>query len=118
MTDATSVYITVNDEDDECFEVCSEESSASFCLADKNNKTPPSAATATVRSPPDQQRMNTKSPTECIAPNLMEGSNSNSAEGELFTVSAEDYSSAFVLELPKIQPTVSRGIASPHPHFL
>eukprot|EP00980_Cylindrotheca_fusiformis_P016216 scaffold4819_cov66-Cylindrotheca_fusiformis.AAC.1 len=91
MTDVTSVYITVNDEDDECFEVCSEESSASFCLADKNNNKPAAAATATVRSPPEQ--MNFKR----------------------FTVSAEDYSSAFVLELPRIQPTVSRGncISSP-----
>eukprot|EP00980_Cylindrotheca_fusiformis_P006795 scaffold1421_cov62-Cylindrotheca_fusiformis.AAC.1 len=85
MTDVTSVYITVNDEDDECFEVCSEESNASFCLADKNNNKPAAAAAAAIRSPSEQQRMDFKR----------------------FTVSAEDYSSAFVLELPRIQPTVS-----------
>eukprot|EP00980_Cylindrotheca_fusiformis_P021787 scaffold8621_cov91-Cylindrotheca_fusiformis.AAC.1 len=104
MTDVTSVYVTLNDEDDECFEVCSEEESSFSEHSCTGGKTP--------LRPQQPQSINVNSQTECfVPPDLVETSNSNSVEDELFTASAEeDYSSAFVLELPRIQPTVRYGI--------
>eukprot|EP00980_Cylindrotheca_fusiformis_P018273 scaffold5955_cov95-Cylindrotheca_fusiformis.AAC.2 len=108
MTDVTSVYVTLNDEDDECFEVCSEESYLSEPSCTKGN---------TALRPQQQQRINANSQTECIVPDLVEVSNSNSAEDELFMASAEDYSSAFLLEIPRIQPTVRYDVMIQHTYY-